>query len=734
MSQILKVAIPKPIRGIFDYLPPKDASISPDLVGVRILVPFGRSTCVGYLLRVTDESDVAGERLKRAIAFLDEAPLLGRADLDFLLWTACYYHHPVGESITAGFPQILRQAGSSVREKIKRFGVTEEGRFAMAQGAVKARRQAQVLALLEKRGSGCTEQDLSELDWDWRRPLKALIEKSWISVESEALNRVVPKFAKTREQPKPLNGEQELAVGEVVAALGVQKTFLLDGVTGSGKTEVYLQVIEQVLAQGKQALVLLPEISLTPQLESRFRSRFQAPVVVFHSDMTESSRRDSWLSMQQQEAAIMLGTRSAVFTPMRSPGLIVIDEEHDTSFKQQEGFRYSARDIAVMRAARLEIPIILGSATPSLESLANVRRKRYRHLRLKQRAGNALPPRFKILDIRGKKLNAGLSEALVELTRTTLARGEQALLFLNRRGFAPSLICHGCGWVANCGRCDTHLVVHAKERLLRCHHCGYERPEVVGCLSCGSDDLRPTGLGTERVEKSLARLFPEARISRIDRDSTRRRGSLERALTEVQEGRTDILLGTQMLAKGHHFPGVTLVGIIDVDAGLYSPDFRASERTAQLIMQVAGRAGRESRAGIVALQTRHPAHPLLEKLIVGGYCAFAEAALAERKDAGLPPFSHHVLWRSESNDKSRPQEFLVEIAACVRGASGIDVFGPVAAPLERKAGRFRFQLLLQCAERKTLHEWVGRLIAFAESKPESKRVRWSVDVDPIDFS
>jgi primosomal protein N' (replication factor Y) len=482
-------------------------------------------------------------------------------------------------------------------------------------------------------------------------------------------------------------------------------------------------------------MVLLPEISLTPQLEARFRARFSAPVAVFHSALADGERRRAWLAMQRGEAAILLGTRSAVFTPMKSPGLIVLDEEHDTSFKQQDGFRFSARDVAVMRARLLNIPVMLGSATPSLESLYNVRQGRYGLLRLPERAGGAVKPRFRVLDIRGQRLVEGISSQLAADIGEALARGEQALLFVNRRGFAPTLICHGCGWVAQCRRCDANLVIHVGEQRLRCHHCGFEQALPKTCTGCGEGELYPLGLGTERVEAALAEFFPEARVARIDRDSTRRKGRLQSLLDDIRAGRIDILIGTQMLAKGHHFPGVTLVGIIDVDAGLYSTDFRAEERTAQLIVQVAGRAGREERPGAVILQTRHPDHPLLQILVREGYSAFALAAAAEREAAVLPPYSYQALWRAEATRAEAPARFLGQLAGLVRQHPGpsLQVLGPAPAPLARRAGRHRWQLLLQSAKRAELHGAVARLLAAAPNLDDARRVRWSIDIDPVDL-
>ena len=734
MALLLKVAVPYPVRLVFDYLPPEDIEPSVLGAGARVLVPFGRRRTVGYLLELSADSEVAASRLKRALALIDRTALLSAPDCQVLRWASRYYHHPIGEVFAAAFPVLLRQGGRASNAAERRLVLTATGRSAANALAGRAPRQALLTDLLRKHEEGMSAADLAVLDWNWRKPAQALIEKGWACFrETEA--KAVPAPAEPAASAPELNAAQRAAIAEVEGALGSYRGFLLEGVTGSGKTEVYLRLVERVLTRGEQAMVLLPEINLTPQLQARFRVRFSVPIAVFHSGLTESERCRAWLGVQRGEASILLGTRSAVFMPMARPGLIILDEEHDVSFKQQDGFRFSARDVAVIRARQLGIPVLMGSATVSLESLLNVRRGRYRHLRLPERAGSASQPRFRLLDIRAQRLREGLSPTLIAQIGETLARQEQVLLFLNRRGFAPTLICHACGWVAGCRRCDANLVMHAHERRLRCHHCGHEQTLPTVCPVCHTQDLRPLGLGTERVEQALAELFPKARVARIDRDSTRRKGSLERILGEILAGRIDILLGTQMLAKGHHFPNVTLVGILDVDAGLYSIDFRSGERTAQLIVQVAGRAGRESQPGNVILQTRHPEHPLLRHLIFEGYPGFAAAALCEREQAGLPPFSHQALWRAEAAEATAPMELLErlrDLAASLNPGT-VQILGPVPAPMARRAGRHRCQLLLQCPRRGPLHQMVDGLVQRLPELPEAKRVRWSLDIDPADL-
>lgn len=540
-------------------------------------------------------------------------------------------------------------------------------------------------------------------------------------------------WASTRLGTVPaLNPAQTTTVAAIGSSLERFQTFLLDGVTGSGKTEVYLQSIETVVAAGKQALVLIPEIGLTPQTIARFRERFDVPLAVFHSALTERERLQAWLMARDGMAAIVIGTRSAVWTPLRSPGLIIVDEEHDLSYKQQEGFRYSARDVAIVRAQRAKVPVILGSATPSLESLHNARIGRYQYLYLPERAGSAKIPALEMLDLRGLPMHGGLSEPLLERISAHLARKEQILLFLNRRGYAPLVLCHQCGWMAQCDRCDAKLAHHQAAKLLRCHHCGAEHPPKTRCPHCGGQELLKIGYGTERIVETLNHFFANASVVRIDRDSTRRKGVLQRLLDNIQAGEADILVGTQMLAKGHHFPKVTLVAIVDADSRLYGIDFRSSERLAQQVIQVAGRAGRADAPGTVIIQTHHPSHPLLAALATHSYTTLADSVLRERKQAQWPPFRSLALLRAEAPSQAEPICFLEEAkhTALSVHTPGITIYGPVPAPMERRAGRYRAQLLLQSRARRTLQHMLSAWIPSLEHLKTARKVRWSLDVDP----
>ncbi|GAB4270107.1 MAG: primosomal protein N' [Methylomicrobium sp.] len=728
---ILKVAIPVPMHRLFDYLPPLDTDPSRLEPGIRLSVPFGKGRKTAYLVALDSNSDIPIAKLKRVEAILDERSLLSEHDQKLLHWAARYYHHPLGEVFATAFPVALRQGKpASVHSEVC-YALTPEGRDYDPEQLNRAPKQKRLLSILQNERDAIPASRLNEALDHWKPAAKALQNKQLLTTQ---VSRGYPPAA---EWPNSYeltpNPSQQKAIDRVVEALERFEVFLLEGVTGSGKTEVYMQVIQSVLARGRQILVLLPEITLTPQLEQRFRQRFNVSIAISHSKLTDTQRQHAWLGMQRGDHAILLGTRSALFTPLAKPGLIILDEEHDSSFKQQEGFRFSARDIAVVRGKLWNVPVVLGTATPSLESTYNVEQGRYRWLHLAERAGNATPPAMQLLDIRNKRMQEGLSEPLLTEMRKTLDKQEQILLFLNRRGFAPTLICHGCGWVARCHRCEANLVVHHDDRLLRCHHCGSERRLPTHCPECKTGQLTPLGLGTERIEKALAQWFPDQRVVRLDRDTTQRKGLLEDSLERIQQGRVDIILGTQMLAKGHHFPNVTLVVMLDVDSGLFSIDFHAAEKLAQTIVQVSGRAGRAEKPGRVILQTRKPEHPLLTTLIRDGYGQFAQSALAERRAAGLPPYSYQALLRAEASDAELPLDFFRQLLESVGFEPNVRMLGPVPAPMFRRAGRFRYQLLLQSEARPCLHRLLDEVITAIETLKTTRQVRWSLDVDPVDL-
>ncbi len=738
MARILRVALPVPLYTCYDYLPPREAWPEQAGRGCRVRVPFGRGRRVGVVVAVTEHTEVPQHKLRPAQAWLDAEPLLDAPLMALLEWAARYYHHPLGEVLDAALPTLLRQGEPAQWRLREHWWVTEQGRNTEPDALNRAPRQAQLLARLQALGErGLEASELAQMPGQARRAARALADRGLV-VSAEQASPELLQGEGVETPPAPLDDQQAVLDHLQAAGEGFQP-ILLEGVTGSGKTEVYLRATEQALASGRQVLILVPEIGLTPQLLRRFRRRLAVPMAVFHSGLNDRERLDAWLAAREGRARVLIGTRSAVFAPLPEPGLILVDEEHDTSFKQQDGFRYSARDLAVMRARRLGVPVLLGTATPSLESLQNALAGRYAHLHLKHRAGGAAMPSFRVLDVRGRPLREGLSPALQTAMDAHLAADGQVLLFLNRRGFAPTLLCHECGWVAECQRCDARYTWHRRAGRLRCHHCDSEQPVPRACPECGSVDLRAVGQGTERVEQVLAELYPDVPVLRIDRDSTRRRGAMDALLAEAHQPGARILLGTQMLAKGHHFPDVTLVGVLDADHGLYGADFRALERMAQLLIQVAGRAGRAERPGEVLIQTHHPEHPLLHTLLGSGYDAFARAHLEERRGAGLPPFAAMALLRAEALQAGHARGFLQAAAEQARALAGggmqagVMVLGPVPAPMERRAGRYRAQLLLQAESRAALHRLLARWVPGLGALPTARQARWSLDVDPQDM-
>ncbi len=738
----LRVAIPSPLRRCFDYLPPAACDLHTLQPGIRLRVPFGRTTVIAVLLAISDETDVPKSRLKRVAEVLDVTPVLSRALLKLLMWASSYYQHPIGEVTSNALPALLRQGQAPEVKGESVWRLTSEGRAlassVLEQTRRRAPRQAALLQLLSTAPDAMSAQHIDAVQNNWRSVMRKLVDKGWVTVTEHAC--LLPLPASKPTAAPQLNTAQTDAVEAIATGLGSFGVHLVDGVTGSGKTEVYLALIESVLARGQQALVLVPEIGLTPQLVSRFQQRFAKPIAVLHSGLSDRERLCAWLAARSGEAAIVIGTRSAVFTPFAKLGLMILDEEHDTSFKQQEGFRYSARDVAVKRAHLEGLPVVLGSATPSLETLHNAQQGRYSRLVLAKRAGAAQPPHIAVLDVRKQPMFDGLSTALVNTLRHHLDKGGQVLVFLNRRGYAPAMLCHDCGWVAKCRRCDANLTLFNGDTRLRCHHCGSERRADPHCPDCQGNQLRPVGAGTERLETALKQQFPDTGIVRIDRDTTRRRGAMQNLLDSVHDGSKRILVGTQMLAKGHHFPNVTLVGIVDIDQGLFSADFRATERMAQLLVQVAGRAGRAEKPGQVLIQTHHPDHPLLQILLQQGYSAFAQAALDERRQAQLAPHSYMALLRAEAVDSQLPLQFLTHARRLAEqlgaafganfGESSVQLLGPIPAPMERRAGRIRAQLLLQASERAALHHLLEPWLQQLESDRLGRKVRWSIDVDP----
>ena len=693
-------------------------------------VPFGRRSTVGMVVDTATVSDVPAERLKSIVETLDPDPLFGARHVAFLSWSARYYHHPAGEVFAAALPGPLRRGGV-LPELPRRLIATPTGNEVdLAAHGRRAARQAAALELIRNTG-GLDEDDprLDTLGSGWRGIVRRLVDIGLLAG--------VPIDARARgEDPRPgpaLNPAQQTAAEALVGSLGTFRPFLLNGVTGSGKTEVYLAAVAAAAASDLQSMVIVPEIGLTPQLVARFRERLACPLAVLHSGLADGERLRAWRDARSGRARVVIGTRSAIFTPLPDLGLIVVDEEHDPSLKQQDGFRYSARDLAVVRAERSRTPVVLGTATPSLETLQNARSGRYEELELPERPGSTRHPAVSLIDLKRHPPREGLSGPLVERMRHHLDRDGQIMVFLNRRGFAPVLFCGECGWTAECPRCDARMVYHRRVLRLKCHHCGFDADVPEACPGCAYP-LKAVGLGTERLEDALAREFPGVAVGRLDRDSTQRKDSAARVLEDVRNGTLRILVGTQMLTKGHDFPGVSLVAVLDADQGLFGTDFRSSERLAQTLTQVAGRAGRRDARGEVLIQTACPDHPLLGLLLAGGYEAFATRALAEREAAGWPPFSHLALLRAEATDRTAPMAFLETAAGYARaGGEAVQILGPVPATMERRAGRIRAQLLFQASARPALHRVLGRMLAALEADRSARSVRWHLDVDPVDL-
>jgi primosomal protein N' (replication factor Y) (superfamily II helicase) len=728
------VALDTPARPLFDYLPPR-AEGEPTLppLGARVRVPFGRRRLVGVVIATADRSELPPARLRPIIEVLDATPVLDGAGLALLQWAAEYYHHPLGQVVASALPKALR-IGAPATATEDRWSLTEDGAVAAAAGEPRrALRQRALLALLGSKGNS-TAAELDAVDPGWRSAARALLRRGWIASSAVPLPAPPSTEAAVRAAGPALLPEQNTAVEIVGAALGAFGAFVLHGITGSGKTEVYLRLIERVLHGGGRALVLVPEISLTPQLLTRFRERFETPIAALHSGLTDHERLLGWRSAFLGEARIVLGTRSAVFAPVPQLGLIVVDEEHDASFKQHEGgFRYCARDLAVVRAQHAGVPVVLGSATPALETLYNVAKSRYTRLVLARRAAQAAPPVLRLIDLRVSVVSSGLATASVQAIEQHLAADGQVLVFLNRRGYAPTLLCTACGWIAPCSDCDARLTVHLAAGRLRCHHCGADAPLPPRCPICGFT-VKPVGQGTERIEQSLAALFPQAPIARLDRDVVRRRGDMEGVMRRMSSGEARILVGTQMVTKGHDFPNVTLVVVLNADQGLFSTDFRAPERLAQTIVQVAGRAGRGTKPGEVLIQTEFPDHPLLISLLAEGYDGFSRTALEEREQAAWPPFSRLAALRASARSADAALEFLSEARRIARRPpSGVRLLGPVAAAMAKRAGRHHAQLLVESRIRSRLQQFLDGWLPEVEHLKSGRRVRWALDVDPIEL-
>ncbi|TMM47674.1 primosomal protein N' [Colwellia ponticola] len=733
-EQYIQVAIPVPMRQLFTYQVPEPLSHPSIKVGERVAVPFGSRKVIGIVIDAQAPCNFERSKIKSIAGRLNDNFNLSQSLVSFLQLCAHYYHHPVGDVFQQALPILLRKIENitlSPPMVWQAQSPTEDSADMLAKLATKAAKQYALYQIINSR-NGISWVELRTLGYS-KAQLNALHSKALISEEEQIVSQFTWQEHTLNEADKlVLSSEQAIIVSAINNALSSFSCHLIDGVTGSGKTEVYLQAMEEVLANNKQVLVIVPEIGLTPQTLSRFEQRFNVPIALHHSGLNDKERLATWLSAQQGSAAIVIGTRSAIFTPLHHLGLIIIDEEHDSSLKQQDSFRYHGRDMAILRARQLNIPIVLGSATPSFESLQNALSGKYSYHQLHNRAGKSIKAKIALIDMNQQQVEFGLSGTLKHEIKQTLARGEQVLLFLNRRGYAPAINCQECHWLAQCQRCDKSYTLHQKQQLLICHHCGSQRRIPPQCPHCGSVRIAPLGQGTEQLESRLEDLFPESSIVRIDRDSTRKKGELAKLLQEVTDKKHQLLVGTQMLAKGHHFPDVTLVAVLDVDGALFSFDFRASEQMAQLLIQVAGRAGRASKPGRVLVQSNYVDHPLLQDLVHNGYHHFAHQALSERKQARLPPFTFQALLRADANYPSYPEKFLRALTQ--HPIENCEFAGPVPAAMEKKAGKFRYHLIIQAKSRKALHHGILQLLAQIPNNEWQGKIRWSLDIDPIDLN
>ncbi len=688
---------------------------------------------IGVVVALKTQSDFAADRLKTISEVIDKRPVIPPVLLTLMARGAAYYHHPLGEVIFTGLPKRLREGAALDAQAVAIW--TAASSADPSETLKRAPKQLAVLHLLQRAPNGLAATEINDSIPAPHDALRALHRKGLVQQNyRQPAAAIHPTH--TADTPPTLSNEQQAAVEQLLPGQTSFGVNLLDGVTGSGKTEVYLNLVAPIIEQGRQVLLLVPEISLTPQLVARFSARFPQGVVSYHSGLNETEKLTVWRQTANGEISIVLGTRSALFLPLPKLGYIIIDEEHDPSLKQGEGFRYHARDLAILRGQIENIPVLLGSATPSLETLANVARGRFGCVHLTHRAGNARPPTLHLVDLKRQNLLGGLSQTLIDKMQEHLGQQHQVLLFLNRRGYAPAMLCHECGFLIDCPRCDAHMTWHATLNALHCHHCGHASRPPRSCPDCGKAALQPVGAGTQKIEDVIHACFPDCSVIRIDRDSMRRKHALDDALQEIRDGKHQIIIGTQMLAKGHDFPNITLVGMIDVDQGLFSSDFHAAERVAQQVMQVSGRAGRGEHAGEVVIQTMQPEHPLLQTLLQHDYSAITSSLLSERELGLWPPYRHIALFRASAHVATDAQTCLNDILELAQalGMDDLELLGPAPAPLERRAGRFRYQLLLRSSSRSVLHRTLNQLTPTIGKLKSARKARWSLDVDPVDLS
>lgn len=724
--QILRIGLDVPLNRLFDYA--NDGFKAQ--VGARVVVSFAGRNLVGVIVEIADSSDVALEKLKPVQHVFDDV-VFDAQQFKLLKFCADYYHYPLGQAMISALPLRLRQIKPAVTRKSFVYQLNASIDIeSLPKRQIVLQRIVQAL----QTNTRLSEAQLAAVSPSWRKAIAALTEMGCIQ-KTEVV--AVKASLESSNVAPTLNMEQQQVIQSVLNEANHFKPWLLYGITGSGKTEIYIRLLETILAaKDAQALILVPEINLTPQLEARFRSRLsQYPLVTLHSNLSESERLQSWQAANAGEAKIVIGTRLSVFTSMPNLKIILIDEEHDSSYKQQDGMRYHARDIAIMRAKQLNIPIVMGSATPSLETWHLAKKKQYGLLRLKERAvENAQLPKIYCIDVGKSPTENGLSPILIKAMRERLKRGEQSLLFINRRGYAPVMHCSACQWVAPCMRCSARLVVHLGQKRLKCHHCGHEQKIPIQCPDCGNPDLSPVGQATQRLQQTLTDLFPAANIARVDRDSVRNKDALTDVLKKVQEKEIDILVGTQMLAKGHDFPHLTLVGVIDTDTALFSPDFRASERLFSQLMQVSGRAGRAEIPGEVLIQTTFPQHDLFDALRAQDYETYADTLLDERSAMQFPPTSYFALLKAEASDYNQVLTFLHTAVNLARETPNeVMIYDPIRPQMERLKSMERGQLLLQAPSRQALQQLLRVWMPKLRLEKQASTIRWALDMDPLEF-
>lgn len=726
MTLILHIAIPCPLRTLFDYIL-IDSKRKP-LKGMRVLVPFNSRQIVGIIVGVSPAtSEKKIQKLKAIDSVIDDHILIPQETFELIQWTSHYYHHPLGECFQTALPKKLRG-----REPVE---ITTEPYWYLDKkidGFSLGEKQRHIVAYLSLHPDGASQQQIKQHFGPCRSSLLGLEQKKIIIQQPKAKQTGIHYAAKPAHT---LSEQQQNIVDLVCSEKDKFAAFLLHGVTGSGKTEVYIELTKKTVSEGKQVIILIPEIGLTTQFVARFRQQLSATIVVLNSSVSDGDRKQAWLLAKEGLADVVIGTRSAVFTPLKELGLIIVDEEHDNSYKQQNGLRYHAKSVALIRAQKGAIPIVLGSATPSLESLHNVKQQRYKLVSLTKRATGASLPKIRVVDSGGPTANSGVSSILYKAIAKQLSLGNQVLLFVNRRGFAPVLMCHDCGWQAKCTSCDAKMVVHRARNILICHHCGLIRRLIKHCPVCKTTELKTYGVGTQQLEQTLQNYFADTVAIRIDRDSTQKVNAFANIINEIQQGGAKILVGTQMLVKGHDFHNVTLVGVLDADQGLFSADFRATETLAQLITQVTGRAGRGEKAGEVFIQTSQPKNEFWKDLIGQGYSYIAQKILAQRKLMAMPPAGSLCVIRAEEKQQQLAMDFLSDVLALLNqyASQHVRVLGPVPATMEKRAGRYRAQLLLLSQQRKPLHQLLDNAVEAISKLKLARKVRWSIDVDPVDL-